>query len=112
MHPSPIDDQRIDFRVPVDLLLNKYVRGRPYVAKATNISRRGLLVHRLFEPENTERTVGLQFILPGTDRVITCAGRVVYDHEWLDAHGVHFTHIAPEHQALLDEYLLRNLQWP
>ncbi|MBW2732105.1 MAG: PilZ domain-containing protein [Deltaproteobacteria bacterium] len=109
---NSIADERVDFRVPVDLLLNKYVRGRPYLAKATNISRRGLLMHRLFEPENEERSVGLQFMLPGTDRVITCAGRVIYTDEQTETHGVKFTHIAPEHQELLDEYILRNLQWP
>ncbi len=106
------DDQRVDFRVPVDILLNKYIKGRPFLARASNLSRHGILIHRLFEPENEERSVGLQFQLPGTDRVITCAGRVIYEHRWLPASGIALTHIAPEHQQLLDNYVLENLQWP
>ena len=112
MLPITPDDQRIDFRVPVDMLLNKYIKGRPFLARASNISRRGLLLHRLFEPVNAEDAIGLQFQLPGSDRVITCAGRVIYEHRWLPAHGVELTHIAPEHQKLLDDYVLHNLQWP
>jgi hypothetical protein len=112
MLPINPDEQRVDFRVPVDILLNKYIKGRPYVARASNLSRHGLLVHRLFEPDNEEQTVGLQFQLPGTERVITCAGRVIYEHRWLPANGVEFTKIAPEHQKLLDSYILDNLPWP
>ncbi|MCC6746551.1 MAG: PilZ domain-containing protein [Deltaproteobacteria bacterium] len=105
-------DKRADFRISVDLLLNKYVKGRPYLCRATNLSRSGLLVHRLFEPEHGETRVGLQFQLPGCDRVITCAGRIVFWDEQLGAHGVEFTSVAPEHQALLDTFLLRSMDWP
>ena len=112
MMPISPDEQRVDFRVPVDILLNKYIKGRPYIARASNVSRRGLLVHRLFEPDNMEQSIGLQFQLPGTERVITCAGRVIYEHRWLPANGVEFTHIAPEHQQLLDDYIMDNLPWP
>jgi hypothetical protein len=113
MQPIANDDQRIDFRIPVDLLLNKYINGRPYLARASNISRRGLLLHRVLEPgAQQDRTVGLQFVLPGSDRVITCAGRVVYKHSSMAAHGVEFTHVDPEHQQLIDDFILDNLDWP
>ena len=39
-------DLRQDVRVSIDILLNKYVKGRPYLCRATNLSRHGLLVHR------------------------------------------------------------------
>lgn len=101
------DDHRTERRVTVDLLLNKYVGGRPHLARASNLSRHGLLVHRLFEPLSEERAIGLQFQLPHCDRVITCAGRVVHSHPWLDAQGIELTDVAPQHQALIDDYLAR-----
>ncbi len=106
------DDRRMDFRVPVDFILNKYVHGRPYLSRATNLSRTGLLVHRVFEPEHRESWVGLQFQLPGCDRVITCAGKILYHHEWLPANGVEITSISDDHQAMIDQYILQHLNWP
>jgi hypothetical protein len=111
MGTSLNDDRRLDFRVPVDFLLNKYVKGRPYLCRAANISRCGLLVERIFEPELAQQRIGLQFQLPDTDRVITCAGRVLYDHEWLPANGVAFTAISEDHQALIDHFILEHLDW-
>jgi len=104
-------DQRFDSRVPLDIVLNKYVKGRPYLCRASNLSRHGLLVHRIHEPRNGETSIGLQFQLPGDDRVITCAGEIVYEHDWLPATGVRFTSIAPEHQAMIDSYIVRKLDW-
>jgi hypothetical protein len=102
-------DLRQDVRVSIDILLNKYVKGRPYLCRATNLSRHGLLVHRVHEPLSREHSVGLQFQLPDDDRVITCAGEVVFEHDWLKANGIRITAIAPEHQALIDRYLDRYL---
>jgi len=102
---QPSTEHRTGHRVSVDILLNKYVKGRPYLCRATNVSRGGLLVHRIREPQNEETYVGLQFQLPGDDRVITCAGQIVHEHEWVDATGIRFTAVAPEHQAILDQYL-------
>ena len=109
MITSTEDDRRIDFRIPVDFVLNKYVKGRPYLCRATNLSRCGLLVHRVFEPHHDEGHVGLQFQLPGTDRVITCAGKVVHQKDGVD--GVVFTSVDPDHQSMLDDYVLHNLDW-
>ncbi len=105
------DDQRIDFRIPVDFILNKYVNGRPYLCRASDLSRCGVRVHRVFEPENEESSIGLQFQLPGTDRVITCAGKVVHADDGEPSSGVVFTNVDPEHQAMIDDYILRNLDW-
>jgi hypothetical protein len=96
---------RADSRIFVDLLLNKYIKGRPHLCRASNLSRRGLLVHRVHEPSSREVSVGLQFQLPGQDRVITCAGEIMYEHHWLRASGVRITSIAPEHQELIDAFI-------
>lgn len=94
-------------RIPVDIILNKYIKGRPYLCRASNLGPGGLLVHRVREPRSPETRVGLQFQLPGDDRVITCAGEIVFEHEWAEASGIRFTSMAPEHRALLDEFLAR-----
>jgi len=104
-----LDDQRLEARVPVDMILNKLIKGRPYLCRASNISRQGLPVHRVHEPLSRETNVGLQFMLPGCDRVITCAGKIVFEHEWLSANGIWITSIAPEHQELIDGYVLGQL---
>lgn len=101
----PSNDTRIGSRLSVDLLLNKYLNGRPYLCRASNISRNGLLVHRIMEPESDDLVMGLQFQLPDTDRIITCVGRVIYEHEWIPAQGIQITSISPEHQGLLDQYI-------
>lgn len=105
------DELRTTARVPVDILLNKFIKGRPYLCRATNLSRTGLLVQRIREPWNHENHVGLQFQLPGEDRVITCAGQIIYEHEWMSANGIEITCIAPEHQKLIDQFLIRQLDW-
>jgi len=89
------------------MILNKYIRGRPYLCRATNLGSGGLLVHKIREPRSDEVRVGLQFQLPGDDRVITCAGEIVHQHAWIDAAGIRFTSISPEHQALIDEFVRR-----
>ena len=106
MQQSSTRHHRRTSRIPVNIVLNKYIRGRPYIARASNISRHGLLVHRLFEPDNDEQTIGLKFQLPGSDHTISCVGQVVYEHHWLPANGIKLTHIAPDHQRLLDDYVL------
>lgn len=103
------EEIRKETRVSVDLLLNKYIKGRPYLCRATNVSRHGLLVLRVHEPPSRETSVGLQFQLPDDDRVITCAGEVVFQHAELPATGIRITAIAPEHQALLDAFIERSL---
>jgi hypothetical protein len=111
MNSTSLDDRRIDFRIPVDLVLNKYIGGRPYLCRASNISRCGLLLHRVFEPENECSRIGLQFQLPGSDRVITCAGRVAFELPNGRGTGIELTNVDPEHQSLIDDYILTNLDW-
>jgi hypothetical protein len=101
------DERRIDVRVPVDLLLNKIIDGIPYACRASNISRGGLLIHRINEPLGLldQSFVGLQFQIPGDDHVITCMGQVIYEHDWLTAHGVLFTQVDPQHQVLIAQFI-------
>lgn len=98
-------DRRSDLRVPVDILLNKYLKGRPYLCRASNLSEDGVMVHGVTEPQSTEVHVGLQFQLPGTERVITCSGQVVHEHGWSTAYGIRFTHISPQNRDYIQRYV-------
>lgn len=104
-------EQRFESRVSIDIILNKYIKGRPYLCRASNLSRRGIFVHRVNEPQHLGKNVGLQFQVPGDERVITCAGEVVHEHDWVDADGILFTSIAPEHQKIIDDYITNQLDW-
>lgn len=99
------DERRASDRMTTDFLLNKYVKGRPYLCQASNISPRGLLVQSFCEPVTAEPFVGLQFQLPGFDEVITCTGRVVHRASDSDWSGVLFTSLAWEHRLLIEEYI-------
>jgi hypothetical protein len=105
MQPQKSNDKRQGSRFSVDILVNKYLKGRPYLCRATNLSRGGMLVHRLVEPANDETYVGLQFQLPGDERVITCGGQIVFEHGWIKASGIRFTSLAPEHYQRIDRFL-------
>ena len=61
-------EQRRTGRAQIDILLNKYVGGVPYTARARDISPGGVRLSRLLEPEHAGRRVGLQFQLPGSER--------------------------------------------
>lgn len=105
MASNQAERQRKSGRVPVDIILNKYIKGRPYLCRASNLGAGGLLVHRVREPKSEETRVGLQFQLPGDDRVITCAGEIVYEHDWVDASGIRFTSVSAEHLALIEAFV-------
>ena len=44
-------DSRGERRMPVDILLNKYIDGEPHTCRAVNISRGGVLLYKIFEPD-------------------------------------------------------------
>lgn len=105
MNTIDLEERRKSNRVPVDMLLNKYLKGRPYLCRATDLSADGVLVKGILEPQSSDVHVGLQFQLPGTDRVITCAGQVVREQGWQTTYGIHFRSLTPENRALIQRYI-------
>ena len=107
-----MSDKRKNTRVPLDIYLNKYMAGVPYMAHAADISQEGVSLGRLIEPEQDARRVGLQFQLPGSEEVIYAEGEVV--REWVEASprrhersGVRFTLLTSRHRQMIDEYVAR-----
>ncbi|MGZ3458957.1 MAG: PilZ domain-containing protein [Archangium sp.] len=110
-----MSDKRKNARVPLDVYLNKYMGGVPYLARAADISQAGVSLAHLLEPEHDTRRVGLQFQLPGSEEVIYAEGEVV--REWVEASprqhersGVRFTLLTERHRRMIDAYVTRSAQ--
>ena len=104
-----MSNQRKKARAPLDVYLNKYVGGVPYMARANDISADGLSLAHLIEPQHHRKRVGLQFQLPGTDEVIYAEGEIV--REWLgdstEGSGVRFTLLTERHRRMIESYVSR-----
>ena len=111
-----MSDKRKAKRAPIDMYLNKYMGGVPYLTRASDISHEGLSLAQLIEPEHHARRVGLQFQLPGSEEVIYAEGEVV--REWVEASprqnnersGVRFTLLTERHRRMIDDYVTRTTQ--
>lgn len=107
-----MSDKRKHNRVPLDIYLNKYVAGVPYMTRASDISREGVGLAHLIEPDQAGKRVGLQFQLPGSEEVIYAEGEVV--REWADldnreeGSGVRFTLLTERHRRLIDQFCTRS----
>ncbi len=107
-----MSDKRRNGRVPLDIYLNKYVAGVPYMARASNISKEGVSLAHLIEPSQNGRRVGLQFQLPGSEEVIYAEGEVV--REWAEltrkreGSGIRFTLLTERHKRLIEQYVTRH----
>jgi len=98
----PPKEHRARKRVKIDLLVNRYVDGEPYMCRALDISAGGMRVEPLLEPGPTgSRYVGLEFQLPGSGQVVTAAGELVAAPEPGRAFGIRFTRLPPATASLL-----------
>ena len=101
-------DKRKSRRAPLDVYLNKYVGGVPYLSRSSDISPEGIGVARLIEPAHGHRRVGLQFQLPGTDEVIYAEGELVRDYPQAadpDESGIRFTLLTERHRRMIRAYV-------
>lgn len=103
-------DNRGDRRVPIDILLNKYIDGEPHTCRAVNISRGGMLLYKVFEPDLEQSEVSLEFQLPGSPRILRVDGVTLTEHRWARAHGVRFTRMSDDDRALIDQFLRGELR--
>ena len=106
-----MSNKRKQQRVNLDIFMNKYMAGVPYMARTCDISKEGVGLAHLIEPDMAGKRVGLQFQLPGTEEVIYAEGEVV--REWCDEEqreegsGVRFTLLTERHRRLIDQYCAR-----
>ncbi len=97
-------DRRADPRREVDLLMNRFLNGYPYLCRASDISRTGMRIHSISGGTPATRFVGLQFQLPGCSDVITASGEVV-GGATAGTCGVRFTRMPAVSAARLGRFL-------
>ncbi|HCF59318.1 MAG TPA: PilZ domain-containing protein [Myxococcales bacterium] len=100
-------NQRQSRRAPLDVYLNKFIKGVPFMVRARDISTEGIYLTQLIEPENGDDKVGIQFSLPGTKEVIYAEGRIVResDNGRGSGHGIRFTLLTDHHRRLIERYV-------
>ena len=95
-------NRRTSNRVRVDLLINRFLDGHPYMCRVTDISPTGLRLVPLLEPKQAPRFMGLQFQLPGADTVFTASAEAVNGSPDDSAGtGVRFTTLPPDCESVI-----------
>jgi hypothetical protein len=88
---SSTQERRADARREIDVLMNRFMSGYPYLCRASDISRTGMRIHPISGAGAATRFVGLQFQLPGVGEVITASGEIVSSGTTGGPLGVRFT---------------------
>ncbi len=103
-------EKRHNRRVPLDVYLNKFIKGVPFMVRARDISPDGIYLTQLLEPIADDERIGVQFQLPGTKEVIYAEGEIVSDIERGASHGngIRFTLITDYHRKLIKRYVSRH----
>lgn len=104
-------DRRYHQRFKLDLLVNRFVEGHPYMCRMIDISRTGARLVPILEPASHRppRFTGLQFQLPGQLDILTASGEIMDGSEPFADRGlgVRFTNLPPDAawaiEAFLDE---------
>ena len=98
-------NRRKSQRAKVDLLVNRFLDGQPYVCRVTDLSASGLRLVPLIEPKGAHRFMGLQLQLPGSDVVVTASAEAVNGLDGEAGMGVRFTKLPHESESALREFL-------
>ncbi len=104
------NDKRRDRRNPINILCNKYIEGEPHVCRAVNLSRGGMLLYKVFEPDREHDEVSVEFQIPGSTRIVRADGIPLAEHRWARAHGIRFTRMADEDKELIEQWLRGELR--
>lgn len=98
-------DRRAGKRVSVDVLMNRFLDGHPYMCRMLDISRTGARLAPILEPDpdRSPRYMGLQFQLPDRDDVLTASGEAI--RRGGKTVGVRFTNLPPDSAWALESFL-------
>ena len=98
-------DRRYNQRVKVDVLVNRFLNGQPYMCRMVDISRTGARLAPLLEPNGARapRFMGLQFQLPDRTDVLTASGETVTRGG--KTVGIRFTNLPPDAAWALESFL-------
>ncbi len=98
-------DRRTNKRVNVDLYMNRFLDGQPYLCRMVDLSRTGARLLPMIEPDQSRapRSMGLQFQLPESDEILTASGEMVVQEG--RTVGVRFTNLPPDAIWAIESYL-------
>ena len=105
-------NKRTNLRVPLDIYLNKFIGGVPFLVRASDISEEGIYITQLIEPTWLDDKIGLQFVLPGRTEVIYAEGEIMRQGKRTrgQGHGIRFTLLTDRHRRMITEYIDRHEQ--
>jgi hypothetical protein len=98
-------DRRDHKRVGVDLYINRFLNGQPYMCRMVDISRTGIRLAPMIEPDGNlaPSFMGLQFQLPDRNDVLTASGvAITRDQKTV---GVRFTSLPPDSAWAIESFL-------
>jgi len=98
-------NRRSHQRVAIDVLVNRFLDGQPYMCRMVDISRTGARLVPMIEPDGSRapRFMGLQFQLPDRDDILTASGETVTrDGRTV---GVRFTNLPPDAAWAIESFL-------
>jgi hypothetical protein len=98
-------DRRTNRRVNVDLYMNRFLDGQPYLCRMVDISRTGARLLPMIEPDQSRapRYMGLQFQLPDRNEIFTASGETV-TREGRTV-GIRFTNLPPDAAWAIESFL-------
>ncbi len=98
-------DKRCNPRRPIDILLNKYVSGQPHVCRGVNLSRGGMLVHKVLEPDVPHLSVTVELELPGSSEVLCIEGVALQADRSARAMAIRFLRMPPRVAELIERFV-------
>ncbi len=101
-------NRRATTRARVDVLINRFLDGHPYMCRMTDISSTGLRLVPLLEPKGAPKFMGLQFQLPGTAAILTASAEAVDGANGPAGVGVRFTSLPPESESVIRRFVESN----
>ena len=98
-------DRRYNKRVKVDMFINRFLNGQPYMCRMVDISRTGIRLAPMLEPTGSTapQYMGLQFQLPDRNDVLTASGLMITRDD--GTVGVRFTSLPPDSAWAIESFL-------
>ncbi|HEY5453818.1 MAG TPA: PilZ domain-containing protein [Polyangia bacterium] len=98
-------DRRYNKRVKVDMFINRFLNGLPYMCRMVDISRTGIRLAPMIEPDGNlaPQYMGLQFQLPDRNDVLTASGVTITRGG--KTVGVRFTSLPPDSAWAIESFL-------
>ena len=102
-----MSDRRRAPRKHIDIFFNKYLEGHPYLCRALDVSKSGLLALTHVEPERQADSFPVEIRLPGQDRSLWLWARTV--RRTSKRQAIEFVGLRNKEKVRLEKYLSAGL---